>query len=184
MLLNNKTLDGIIAGEISVVFRVWKRPTVRSGGTLRTRKGVIAIDRVELTERDAVTDEEIRRAGLGSRDDLCEIDREGDFYRITVSFAGADPRVAMRSNVDAPELAKVREKIETMGDWAAEYLTEIGRRPNIHAQVLADHFGLEKLKFKARVRRLKALGLTESLRPGYKLSPRGEAIVAALPKTD
>lgn len=184
MLLNNKTLDGIIAGEISVVFRVWKRPTVKSGGTLKTRKGVIAIDRVELIERESVTDGDIRNAGLESRDELCEIDREGDFYRITLRYDGEDPRIAMRANVDAVELAKVRERIDRMGPWAAEYLIEIGRRPNIHAQILADHFGLEKLKFKERVRRLKALGLTESLRPGYKLSARGEAIVKTLGQND
>jgi hypothetical protein len=36
--------------------------------------------------------------------------------------------------------------------------------------------GLERLVFKARVRRLKALGLTISLGTGYRLSPRGEAL--------
>ena len=35
--------------------------------------------------------------------------------------------------------------------------------------------GVEKLKFKSNVRRLKALGLTESLEVGYRLSPRGQA---------
>ncbi|HNU07991.1 MAG TPA: hypothetical protein PKO33_09520 [Pyrinomonadaceae bacterium] len=180
MLLKNATLDRIIAGEISVVFRVWKRPTVKAGGTLNTRKGVLAIKNVEQIDRGQVTDEDIRNAGLGSRDDLCEIDRKGDFYRITVKYVGEDPRVAMRQNLDAVELASIREKVLAMGDWATEYLREIGRRPNIHAQVLADDFGLEKLKFKARVRRLKALGLTESLRPGYKLSLRGEALVKIL----
>jgi hypothetical protein len=177
MLLNNKTLDAIIAGEISVVFRVWKRPTVKAGGTLKTRKGVLAIERVDQIDRDSVTDEDIRNAGLSSRDDLCVMGREGDFYRITVSFAGEDPRLALRGNLDATELAKVREKVGKMGSWGMEYLAEIGKHPNIHAQILADHFGLEKLAFKARVRRLKALGLTISLRPGYKLSPRGEALL-------
>ncbi len=177
MLLNNKTLEAIVEGRISVVFRVWKRPTVKTGGTLKTRKGVLSIINVEQIDRSDVTDEDIRNAGLNSRDELCEVDREGDFYRITVSFAGEDPRLAMRENLDAVELAKIREKLMKMGSWTFEYLTEIGRRPNIHAQILADHFGLEKLKFKARVRQLKALGLTESLRPGYKLSPRGEGLL-------
>lgn len=53
-------------------------------------------------------------------------------------------------------------------------------QPNTHAQILADSAGLEKLKFKAKVRRLKTLGLTESLRPGYKLSPRGEKVLKML----
>ena len=39
---------------------------------------------------------------------------------------------------------------------------------------------LDKVKFKNNVRRLKALGLTESLEVGYRLSPRGAALLAAL----
>ncbi len=34
-------------------------------------------------------------------------------------------------------------------------------------------FGLEKQKFKLNVRKLKNLGLTESLGTGYRISPRG-----------
>jgi hypothetical protein len=37
---------------------------------------------------------------------------------------------------------------------------------------------MERLPFKANVRKLKALGLTESLDIGYRLSPRGEALLA------
>lgn len=37
--------------------------------------------------------------------------------------------------------------------------------------------------FKARVRRLKELGLTESLEVGYRLSPRGRAYFSALATT-
>ena len=45
---------------------------------------------------------------------------------------------------------------------------------------LAAKMGMGRLPFKQRVRRLKELGLTESLEVGYRLSPRGEAFVAAL----
>ena len=34
---------------------------------------------------------------------------------------------------------------------------------------------MERLAFKSDVRKLKALGLTESLGTGYRLSPRGQA---------
>ena len=37
--------------------------------------------------------------------------------------------------------------------------------------------GMEKLSFKTRVRRLKQHGLSESLETGYRLSPRGEALL-------
>ena len=40
---------------------------------------------------------------------------------------------------------------------------------------LARDVGEERQAYKLRVRRLKALGLTESLEVGYRLSPRGRA---------
>ena len=51
------------------------------------------------------------------------------------------------------------------------------RDPEVRADELAASFGLEKRVFKPRVRRLKELGLTISLSPGYRLSPRGEAFL-------
>ena len=47
----------------------------------------------------------------------------------------------------------------------------IGDRPGVRAGDLADELGRERLAFKADVRKLKALGLTESLEVGYRLSP-------------
>ena len=50
---------------------------------------------------------------------------------------------------------------------------------------LAAAVGRERLPFKADVRRLKELGLTESLRPGYRLSPaRRRAARLPQPKSD
>jgi hypothetical protein len=45
---------------------------------------------------------------------------------------------------------------------------------------LAERLDRDKLPFKADVSRLKALGLTESLETGYRLSPRGKALMAYL----
>ncbi len=180
MLLNNKTLEAIIKGEISVVFRVWKRPTVKTGGTLTTRKGLMFIDNVEQIDRSKVTVKDIKNAGLSSRDEVCEVDREGDFYRITLHYHGEDPRIALRENLDKKQLQIVCDKLNKMGDWTNQYLRMIHDQPNIHAQILADSAGLEKAKFKGQVRRLKTLGLTESLRPGYKLSIRGEKVLKLL----
>ena len=50
----------------------------------------------------------------------------------------------------------------------------------MRAADLAAAFGREMLPFKVDVRKLKELGLTESLRPGYRLSPRGRAVLEAL----
>jgi hypothetical protein len=54
----------------------------------------------------------------------------------------------------------------------------IGERPGVRAGDLAESLGRERLSFKTDVRKLKALGLTESLAIGYRLSPRGQAWLA------
>lgn len=184
MLLDNKTLDAIIERRISVVFRVWKRPTVKKGGTLKTRKGVLAIENVEIVERSQLTADDLRSAGFSSADEIGQFDRTGEFYRITLSYIGEDPRIAKRLDTNAESLTEVCDKLRKTGDWTHLYLKMIAARPNIHAQILADSVGLEKPKFKARVRRLKELGLTESLRPGYKLSPRGKKVLEMLNQID
>jgi hypothetical protein len=50
----------------------------------------------------------------------------------------------------------------------------------VRAEDLARSVGREKHAFKLDVRKLKELGLTESLRVGYRLSPRGAAVVSRL----
>ena len=55
MLFNRRALDGIEAGEIDLAFRRWKRPTVKAGGTLRTRGGVLSIETVERTNERKIS---------------------------------------------------------------------------------------------------------------------------------
>jgi hypothetical protein len=64
-----------------------------------------------------------------------------------------------------------------MGPWAMSYLQAIAEQPGVRAPDLAAGFGMDTHAFKLRVRRLKELGLTESLRIGYRLSPRGRAFL-------
>jgi hypothetical protein len=47
----------------------------------------------------------------------------------------------------------------------------------VGARLLAPRAGAELPLFKRRVRQLKELGLTESLEVGYRLSPRGRAVL-------
>ena len=49
--------------------------------------------------------------------------------------------------------------------------------PGVRAADLAGELGRETLVFKRDVRKLKELGLTESLEVGYRLSPRGRAFM-------
>jgi DNA-binding MarR family transcriptional regulator len=58
-------------------------------------------------------------------------------------------------------------------------LHAIASQPAVVSTTLAEQLGMERPAFKLNVRKLKALGLTESLDVGYRLSPRGRALLAA-----
>jgi hypothetical protein len=66
------------------------------------------------------------------------------------------------------------------GPWTAATLRLIADRPQVRAADLAAAAGRERPAFKADVRKLKELGLTESLEVGYRLSPRGRALLGRL----
>ena len=65
------------------------------------------------------------------------------------------------------------------GPWTRETLDLIDLNGGVRAPELAAQVGRETQDFKKDVRKLKELGLTESLAIGYLLSPRGEAVVDA-----
>jgi len=164
--------ERIRSGEITLQFRRWKRPTVRAGGRLRTSQGVLSIDEIEVVSR--VTRAEAVAAGFPSVAALkSSVDgREGSLYRIRLRFAGDDPRIELRSSSDVDGVELKEE--------ALALLRLIAANPGVRAADLAASLGREKLPFKADVRKLKAKGLTESLRVGYRLSPRGEAYLKTL----
>jgi hypothetical protein len=56
----------------------------------------------------------------------------------------------------------------------------IDEHPERRAGDLAAMLGRERLPFKVDVRKLKQLGLTESMPIGYRLSPRGRAVLDRL----
>ena len=64
-----------------------------------------------------------------------------------------------------------------MGDWTYAVLRAIAENPGLRAPDLAASFGRETAPFKRDVRKLKELGLTESLEIGYRISPRGQAVL-------
>jgi hypothetical protein len=188
MLFNQKALRGIAAGDVTLAFRRWRRPTVKAGGRLRTRVGVLAIESVEEIDPDEVTDADALRAGLSDRAALLSgLRDEGRLYRIAFHLAGPDPRVSLRertdiSPADRAELDRRLARLDAAsrhGKWTAEVLRLIAERPGTRAADLAAALGREKAPFKADVRKLKELGLTESLEVGYRLSPRGRAYLVS-----
>ena len=187
MLFEQRFWPGIADGSITLAFRRWRRPTVRSGGRLRSPAGELAIETVEVIEEAAITESDAHRAGYESRDSLLrELNaREGALYRIAFHVAGPDSRIALRERADLSDedVLAVRGRLERLdrgGPWTLRTLRLIAERPATRAAALAATMGSETLPFKARVRKLKELGLTESLEVGYRLSPRGKALLERL----
>lgn len=94
MLLKLEVLEAIRRGEITLQFRRWTRPSVKAGGTLKTRLGLLQIGRMDLMSPDDVSLADARAAGFA---DLAEFRRWLDsmkqgplFHRIEVSFTGED----------------------------------------------------------------------------------------------
>ena len=187
MQFRKEVLERIAAGEITVAFRRWRRPTVRPGGRLRTPIGELAIEDVAAVEEEDIAEENARLAGYADRGQLLrEIGRrsEGALYRIAFRLAGPDSRLALRAQekLSAQELATIADRLARLdraGPWTRATLALIAAHPGVRAEKLARRQGLDKAPFKSRVRRLKELGLTESLAVGYRLSPRGAAVMTA-----
>jgi len=192
VLLRADTLTGIAEGRITMAFRRWKRPTVKAGGRLRTAVGELAIDAVERIAIEAISAADARRAGFAAVADIMAMldGRDGDVYRVRFHLAGPDQRIALRNNdaltdADAHQLVHRLDRYDaasTRGPWTRAALAIIAAQPAVRAPDLAAELGFETKWFKANVRKLKELGLTESLEIGYRLSPRGEAFLRVRPE--
>lgn len=185
--------DGVVAGELDLAFRRWPRRMHVPGGTQRTPTGVFRFEEVDVVDLDAITEDDARRAGQPlERIRSVLAAKEGDVYRIRLSYAGEDTRVALRekARLTPRQRDELVAKLAAMdarskrGPWTRQHLELIEARPSTLAEEIAASIGREKLPFKADIRRLKELGLTESLRPGYRLSPRGRALLRHLRSLD
>lgn len=186
MLLRRPVLDAVVDGRVTRAYRRWDRPRVKPGSRLRTAVGVLEVTGVEAVDSETLTDDDARAAGVADAAALRrELDRrpDGVVYRVGLRLAGPDPRVALRADDALDDNARAAldarlarlDRASAHGPWTARTLTLIAENPEVRAPDLAARMGRETLPFKRDVRKLKELGLTESLPVGYRLSPRGRA---------
>jgi len=185
VLISPATAEGIADGSVTLAFRRWDRPRMLPGSTQRTGAGVVRVESVDEVDPDSLTEEDARHAGVASLAALRRLldRRDGaHVYRMRVTLAGADPRVALRARAELSE--EDRRALDRQLDrwdaargapWTREVLRLIADRPAVRAPDLAASLGRETLPFKRDVRKLKELGLTSSLPVGYEISPRGRA---------
>ncbi|TWT02068.1 hypothetical protein [Reyranella sp. CPCC 100927] len=191
MLIKRAILDRIASGVVTLAFRRWRRPTVRSGGQLRTAIGLLAIDTVEPIGPAEITERDAALAGYDNRPALLKtlpaVDG-GTLYRIALRPVGPDPRLALRqqAKLSDGEWSDLSDRLTRLdrhsphGAWTCAVLDLIDHNEGVRAGDLAARLGRPRLAFKADVRKLKALGLTESLDVGYRLSARGRAVLTRL----
>ena len=189
MLLKHDVLSGIETGRIGSVYRRWDQSRVKAGSNLRTAIGVIEVLSVDAVDPGALTQDDAAEAGFESVPELIASagNRGETLYRMRLRHVGPDPRVALRGTIpDEAGLIEIASRLQRLdfiskqGPWTRETLDLIEDNPGVRAEDLAAAVGREKMPFKLDVRKLKELGLTESLITGYRLSPRGEAVLKYL----
>jgi hypothetical protein len=181
MLFSADAWPGIADGSITVTFRAWKRAQARIGGRYRVAGMLIEATGVRQVAVDEITADDARRAGATDKESLLRrLGTADPVWRIDFAFLGADDRIARRNETSADDLSEVigrLARLDRNGAWTRATLQLIERYPGIVSTTLARRVDRERAAFKADVRKLKELGLTESLDIGYRLSPRGEAVL-------
>lgn len=177
MLFRKEFLERIRTGDVTLAFRRWRRPSVRAGSTLLTPVGQLSIQTVEPVSPSRISVGDAKRAGYESRESLLdELQRrpEGEIYRIELGPLLPDPRIALRETPADPdaELQALRSRLSRFdsraphGAWTFRTLEALSSHPGVRAGDVCCFVGQEKERFKLNVRKLKNLGLTESLPPG------------------
>lgn len=70
MEFSKELRDGVIAGDISVSFRLWQRPKVRAGGRYRVGPATLVVDSIELVPFASITKADVRHSGEESLETL------------------------------------------------------------------------------------------------------------------
>ena len=184
MLFSADAWPGIADGSITVTFRAWTRPNAKIGGRYRIGGMLIEATDVREVAVSEITQEDARSAGATSRQALLtRLGGSDPVWRVDFVFIGPDDRLARRTDTSPAELAEVMSRLSRLdrnGAWTHKTLQLIERYPGIVSTTLARHADQDRPAFKLNVRKLKELGLTESLDTGYRLSPRGHAVVQSL----
>ena len=191
MLFSKSAWSGLADGSITVTFRTWARPQAKVGGRYRVAGMLLEATEVQqvavatLTDDDAVAAGEtdlttlLHRLGQPAPDNMV--------WRVDLRYVGIDDRIERRTVAELTDddIATLRTRLDRLDrsaakPWTRTTLHLIEKYPGVVSTALARHTGQERPAFKINVRKLKEMGLTESLDVGYRLSPRGEALLRAI----
>ena len=191
MLFSASAWPGLADGSITVTFRAWTKPQAKVGGRYRvagmlleaTAVGEVAVSK--LTEDHAIAAGEADLTTLLKR--LKQPAPDSSVWRVDLSYIGIDDRIERRAidELTDDDIAALRSRLDRLDrvastPWTRTTLRLIEKYPAVVSTELAALTGQERPDFKLNVRKLKEMGLTESLQVGYQLSPRGVALLRAI----
>ena len=97
MEFSRELRSDVLAGDITLSVRLWKRPRVKRSGRYRVGPGEIEVDAIELVPFAAITGRDVRRAGEPDRETLRQraahagpIDEDTLVYRIEFHTVSPD----------------------------------------------------------------------------------------------
>ena len=172
MLFQSRFHERIRTGEITCTVRIWLRPRVKAGGRYSLGAGAIVVDRIREGSFDDITPALARRCGFASVVDALKTAKHGVGERVFIIDFHYDGKAGARTK---PATGAV--PVEEL-PWTRATLRAIAAKPAVRAASLARALGRPRDDFKRDVRKLKNLGLTFSLETGYRLTPKGEALLA------
>jgi hypothetical protein len=98
MEFSRELRPAVLAGDITLTFRLWRRPQVRTGGRYRVGDGQIEVDSIELIPFAFIDEVDLRRSGEPDRESLRRraahagpIHDETLLYRIEFHVIGSVP---------------------------------------------------------------------------------------------
>ena len=196
VLFEKRYWSGLADGSITVTFRRWHRPRVIAGRSYRTAGQILDVLSVDEVDEASISDADAIASGhpdaIALRADL-RGDGDRRLYRIEFRRSDRpDPRaeLAADGDLDEAQVSEIDRRLDRLdrasrhGPWTRRTLRLIADHPARRAGDLAELEGRDRAPFKLDVRKLKNLGLTESLDVGYRLSPRGRSYLAACERID
>ncbi|HEX2308713.1 MAG TPA: hypothetical protein VHI14_10380 [Jatrophihabitantaceae bacterium] len=193
MLFSADTWPGLAAGTVTRTYRTWSRLQVRVGSRYRVAGMLLEVDDVSRVAVADLTDADAHAAGAAHRAALVRRLKtaESTVWRIDLHYVGPDDRIALRADdrLSAAEVAGLRARLDRLDahanrPWTRCTLQLIEAHPATVSTVLAEEMAMPRPEFKTNVRKLKNLGLTESLDVGYRLSPRGQRVLEGWSEAD
>jgi Winged helix-turn-helix DNA-binding len=188
MMFTADSWPGIADGSITVTFRDWTRAQAKPGGRYRIGGMLLEATAVGQVDAASITEADARQAGEPTVAALQKRLKRSDglVWRVDFHYLGDDDRIARRTDtaLTDEDVAKLQTRLDrldaTPPPWTRKTLELISTNPGMVSTVLAELVGIARPEFKMRVRKLKEMGLTESLEVGYRISPRGQELMRRL----